>query len=81
MNDPFGSMQGMINKFRQFMGNPMQFMMQNKLNVPQEMLNNPNEAIQYLMNNGQLSQEQYTWAKNTAEQIQRNPMFQQLFRR
>ena len=61
------------------MGNPMQFMMQNKLNVPQEYMSNPNAAIQYMMNNGQLSQSQYEWARNMAQQIQNNPMFQQLF--
>lgn len=30
MNDPFGNMNGLINQFRQFMGNPMQFLSQKK---------------------------------------------------
>lgn len=76
--DPFGSMQNMMGQFQQFMGNPMQFMMQRKLNIPQEFQNDPNGAIQYLMNSGQLSQEQFNWANNMAQRIQNNPMFQNM---
>lgn len=79
--DPFGSMQNMIGQFQQFMGNPTQFLIQNKLNIPQQYQNNPQDAIQYLMNNGQLTQEQYNWANRTAQQIQNNPMFKQFFNR
>ena len=75
--DPFGSMQNMIGRFQQFMGNPTQFLTQNKLNIPPQFQNNPKEAIQYLMNNGHLTQEQYNWANKTAQQIQNNPLFQQ----
>jgi hypothetical protein len=75
MFDPFGSMQNMIGKFTQFVGNPMQFMMSNRLNIPQEMMNNPNEAIQYLMNSGKLTQDQYNWAVQQAKQLEHNPQF------
>lgn len=77
MLDPFGSMKNMLGKFQGFMQNPMQFLVQNKLNIPQQYMNDPNKAIQYLMNNGQLSQEQYNWAVNTAKQLQGNPQFRQ----
>ena len=77
MFDPFGSMNGFMSRFQQFMGNPMQFMMQQKMGIPQEYANDPGNAIQYLLNNGKLSQEQLTWAQNTAQQIQNNPMFSQ----
>ena len=40
-------------------------------------MQNPQAAIQYLMNNGQLSQEQYNQLQNIAKQIQNNPQFQQ----
>ena len=79
MNDPFGSMKNMVGRFQQFMSNPMQFLMQNRMNVPQEYMNDPNGAIQYLMNSGQLTQQQYEWAKGTAKQIQNNPMFINMF--
>lgn len=77
MIDPFGSIQGMLGQFRGFMQNPMQFMIQRKLNIPQEYMNDPNEAIQYLMNSGKLTQEQYNWAVQQAKQIENNPQFAQ----
>lgn len=76
--DPFGSMQGMMSQFQSFMGNPMQFMMQRKLNIPQNLMNNPQAAIQHLMNNGQMSQEQFNQLQQMAQRIQQNPQFQQM---
>lgn len=80
MIDPFGSMQGLMSKFTNFRGNPMQFLMQNKLNIPQNLMNNPSQAIQYLMNNGQMSQQQYNQLQQMAHQIQNNPQFQNFLR-
>ena len=79
MRDPFGSMQNFMGQFRGFMQNPMQFMLQKRLNIPQKFANNPQSAIQHLMNNGQMSQEQYNQLQQMARQIQSNPQFQQLF--
>ena len=66
-----------FNNFRGFMGNPMQMLMQNKLNIPQNMANDPNAIIQHLMNSGQMNQSQYNQLKQIAGQIQNNPQFQQ----
>lgn len=66
-----------FNNFRGFMGNPMQMLMQNKLNIPQNMSNNPNAIIQHLMNSGQMNQSQYNQLKQIAGQIQNTPQFQQ----
>ena len=77
--DPFGSMQGFMNQFRGFMQNPMQAMMQSRLNIPQNLANNPQGAIQYLMNNGQMSQGQYNQLQQMASKIQQNPQFMQMF--
>ena len=79
MMDPFGSMKNMLSQFKGFMQNPMQFVMQRKLNIPQQYMNDPNQAIQYLMNTGKLSQEQYDWAMSQASQIQKNPEFMKMF--
>ena len=79
MIDPFGSMQNMIGQFQGFMSNPMAFMMQRKLNIPQEYLNDPNAAIQHLMNTGKLTQEQYNWAVQEANKIQNRPEFREIF--
>ena len=80
MFDPFGSMNNMLGQFRGFMSNPMQFLVQNKLNIPQQYMNDPNKTIQYLMNTGQLSQQQYDWAVKEAQKIQSNPQFMQMFK-
>lgn len=79
MFDPFGSMQNFMGQFQNFFKNPMQFLMQKKLNLPQNInpMQNPQAAIQHLMNSGQLSQEQFNQLKQTAKQIQSNPQFQQ----
>lgn len=81
MFDPFGSMNNMLGQFRGFMSNPVQFLVQNKLNIPQQYMNDPNQTIQYLMNTGQLSQSQYDWAVKEAQKIQSNPQFMQMFKK
>ena len=77
--DPFGSMNAMLGQFKGFMSNPVGFMMQNKLNIPQQYLNDPNAAIQHLMNTGAISQQQYDWAMREAQKIQKNPQFINMF--
>jgi len=74
-------MQGFINQFSGFMRNPVQAMMQSRLNIPQNLVNNPNNAIQYLMNNGQMSQGQYNQLQQMASKIQQNPQFMEMFGR
>ena len=66
-----------FNNFRGFMGNPIQMLMQNKINIPQNMAKDPNAIIQHLMNSGQMNQSQYNQLKQIAGQIQNNPQFQQ----
>ena len=80
MNDPFGSMGGFLNQFRGFIQNPVQFLMQRRLNISQEALNNPQEAVQQLMNSGQMSQTQFNQLRQTASQIVNNPQFAQMFK-
>ena len=60
----------MISQFRQ---NPMQMLMQ-KYKIPQN-INNPQEIIQYLLNSGQVTQDQV----NQAMQMRNNPMFKNMF--
>ena len=77
MPDPFGSLQNFIGQFRGFMNNPMQFMASRKMNLPQNWMQDPNGAIQSLMNSGQLSQQQYNRLNQMAGQIMNQPQFQQ----
>lgn len=77
-NDP---MMGFVNGFQSFMRNPMQFMMQQNMNIPQDIANDPDKIIQHLMDSGKLSQGQYNQAKQMANRMQGNPMFQKFFKR
>lgn len=67
MNNIFGL-------FNSLMSNPLQLLMQNGLNIPQNIANNPEQIIQHLLNSGQITQEQV----NQAVQMKDNPMFKNL---
>ena len=74
MNNPMqmiNQIQQLINsgKISQIRQNPMQFFASMGLNVPQNIVNDPNAIIQHLMNNGSISQEQYNQAINMAKQL------------
>jgi len=49
--------------------NPMQFLAQRRLNIPQNIQNDPNAIIQHLMNTGQISQEKYNQASQMASRF------------
>lgn len=73
MNDPISSI---MSQFQSFMRNPAQFLIQSRL--PQNALQNPAQAVQQLMNSGQMSQQQFNQLQGMARQIQNNPMFAQI---
>lgn len=52
----------------QFKANPMQMLIQNKLNVPQSMMNDPNKIINHLLQTGQVNQQQ---VNNAYQMMQR----------
>ena len=47
----------MMNQFNSFKQNPMQFLLSKNIKIPQEYQNDPKGAVQYLLNNGQMTQE------------------------
>ena len=55
--------------FNQFMQNPFQFLLQRKIKIPNEYANDPQGAVQYLMNTGQMSQETFEGLRNRASQM------------
>ena len=67
----------LLNSFRQFMANPQQFLSQ--LNIPANAVNNPKSAVEYLMNNGQMTQQQFNQLANTVNQMRNNPVFSSMF--
>lgn len=65
-SDPFGSKKNMMEQYGSFQQNPIQFMAQRGLNIPQQYAADPDGAIQYLMNSGKLTQQQYNFAQQFA---------------
>lgn len=55
--------------FNNFMTNPIQFLLARNIQVPQEYANNPQAAVQYLMNTGKMSQGQFEYIKQTAARM------------
>lgn len=73
-NPLFNSMQQQSNSvlnLQNLKQNPMQFLIQKKFNVPQDIANDPNAIIQHLMNSGQVSQQQYNRAMQMAQKLKR----------
>ncbi|MBQ2663100.1 MAG: hypothetical protein IJP94_01600 [Clostridia bacterium] len=64
-----GGQPNMAAMFSQFKNNPMQFLMQRKINIPQQYQNDPQGAVQYLMNSGQLTQDGFNKLSNMAQQM------------
>lgn len=71
------NIQALFSAYTQLMQNPNQMLSQ--MGIPKEFQNSPQNAIQYLMNNGKISQAQYNNANNQLKQMQNNPLFKQLF--
>ena len=63
------SMNGMMQQFNAFRANPMQFLIQRRINLPQQYANDPRGAIQYLMNSGQMNQQTFDRLAQMAQQM------------
>ena len=65
--------------FMQFMQNPAAFFQARGMQMPpQSALKSPQDMIQYMMNTGGISQQQYNNAAAQAKQLQSNPQFMQM---
>lgn len=58
--------QDILSFLQSLKSNPMQFLLQRRLNIPQDISNDPNKILQYLLSTGQVSQEQYNAAYQQA---------------
>jgi hypothetical protein len=68
-----------MQSFMQFMQNPEAFFQQRGMRIPpQNAMNSPADMIQYMMNSGGISQQQYNNAAAQAKQLQNNPQFMQM---
>ena len=59
----------MTGRFKQFMQNPMQSLMNSKLNIPQQYQNNPQDAVNYLIQSGQVNQNTLNQAIQMANKL------------
>ena len=78
MPDPFGSMQNMMNQFRSFLRDPMQLAMKRAPNMPRNIQGDPDAMIQYMVDNGLITQDMYNAASRISQQASQHPEFQQL---
>mgnify|MGYP007013875738 CR=1 FL=1 len=60
---------GFMSQFKTFTQNPMQFLMERKINVPRQFANDPHGAVQYMLNSGQMSQEQLNSLTQIAQRM------------
>lgn len=60
---------GMLQQFQMFQQNPMQFLMQRNIQIPQQYMSNPRDAIQYLLNSGRMSQANFNQLSQIASQM------------
>lgn len=67
-NNLFNSMQqnNIMGEYSRFKQNPMQFLADRQINIPQEYMNNPEQAVQYLLNSGKMSQSTFDQIKQKA---------------
>lgn len=68
----------LFNQLQGLLMNPAQFLASRGMS--QDALQNPQQAVQNLLNSGRMSQEQFNQFQQTARQIQNMPQFRNMFR-
>ena len=62
----------MLGMLQQFKANPLQFLMQRRMNIPQNIpMNDPGAILNHLMQTGQISQQQVNSAYQMAQRFMR----------
>lgn len=70
LNGPQPGKMDIIKQYNAFKTNPFDFLLQMKgINVPVDYRNNPEATIQYLMNSGQMSQDQLNYIMKMARNM------------
>lgn len=60
----------LMGELKRFQQNPMQYLLNHRFNLPQQYADDPQGAIQYLMNTGRMSQQQFNQLQQMAKQFQ-----------
>lgn len=59
----------LMSKLKQLINNPAQTIMQSKMSIPQQYQNDPHSAVEYLIQSGQISQDDLNKAIQTAQNL------------
>jgi len=57
------------NQYMSFMQNPYQFLINRRIEIPDEYRNNPHDAVQYLLNNGKMDQSAFNKVFSTLQRM------------
>lgn len=60
MNPLFEQLNGpnsLMGQFQSFMQNPIGYLIEKKINIPQQYMNDPHQAVNYLISSGQMDQQ------------------------
>lgn len=60
MNPLFEQLNGpnsLMGQFQSFMSNPIGYLIEKKINIPQQYMNDPQQAVNYLISSGQMDQQ------------------------
>lgn len=73
MANPFfqamGGGNNIMQMIQQIKANPVQFLMQRRMNIPQNIGNDPNAILNHLVSTGQISQQQVNSAYQQAQKM------------
>lgn len=56
-------------QFNTFMQNPIKFLANKNINIPEQYANDPQAAVQYLLNSGRMTQQQLNLLTQKAQQM------------
>lgn len=59
----------LVQQFTIFRQNPAQFLMSRNINIPANLQNDPKAAVQYLLNNGQMTQDGFNRLNNVLSRM------------
>lgn len=72
MNSLFNELNGpqsIMGQFARFMQNPIGYLMERKINVPEQYRNDPQQAVNYLVSSGQMGQQTFNDLRSKAGQM------------
>lgn len=72
MNPLFEQLNGpnsIMGQFQNFMQNPIGYLIQRKINIPEEYMKDPHQAVNYLISSGQMDQQTLNNLRNKAGQM------------